>query len=234
MDETAQGEGEKKKLRHKHFLQSHPYPAGCEGTETDRPAKFGGPGSVDLTACKWEVLTRNFSGSLYLPSSVESHKHRARFYTAPIRHHSVQCQIYSGKTTNYTNNVTRERHTSWAEEVWGFFLHVCAHLPHSECADDSGWVRAHKSCPGPRFEAFHTFPASGSHALAQSNTVAAPLSNMLSCLSLPPFFCQSKLPPLSFNGQSILCWRSSGWVFVAAPGSRVPVRRSWWSPCGMR
>lgn len=108
--ERVKKKNEEKLLRHKHFLQSRPYPAGCEGTETDQLAKFGGPGSVDLTACKWEVLTRNFSGSLYLPSSVESHKHRARFYTAPIRHHSVQCQIYSGKTTNYPNNVTRERH----------------------------------------------------------------------------------------------------------------------------
>lgn len=113
-------------LRHKHFLQSHPYPAGCEGTGTDPPAKFGGPGSVDLTACKWEVLTRNFSGSLYLPSSVESHKHRARFYTAPIRHHSVRCQIYSGKTTNYTNNVTRE--TRLGPRKCGAFFFMSVHI----------------------------------------------------------------------------------------------------------
>lgn len=132
----AQGEGESEKkkkksveklLRHKHFLQSRPYPAGCKGTGTDPPAKFGGPGSVDLTACKWEVLTRNFSGSLYLPSSVESHKHRARFYTAPIRHHSVLCQIYSGKTTNNTNNVTRDTRLGPRKHGAFFFMsvHIC-------------------------------------------------------------------------------------------------------------
>lgn len=201
------------------------------GTGTDPPAKFGGPGSVDLTACKWEVLTRNFSGSLYLPSSVESHKHGARFYTAPIRHRSVLCQIYSGKTTNYTNNVIRD--TRLVPMKCGcFFLHVCAHLPYSESMDDSGWVRAYKSSPGRDFRAFLKFTMSGSHALAQSYVVAAPLSKMLSCFSLLAF-CQSKLTPLSFNGQSILFpkilrLRLCCFSYLWGPSEEVLV-----VPCGM-
>lgn len=129
-----------------------------------------------------------------------------------------------GKPQSTLTIVTRD--TCLAQRKWGFFLHVCAHLPHSERMDDSRWVRAHESNPRQCFGAFFAFPGSESLALVHMWWQLL----LVTCKVLTAIvFCLSKLLPLSFNRQSNLCWRSPSWVFVAAPGSEVPVRRSWWS-----
>lgn len=104
-----------------------------------------------------------------------------------------------------TLTMSQETHVLGRGSVGLFFfmsVHIC---PIQSVQMTQGESEPTHSTQGHVSKRSSHSPVSGSHALAQSNAVAAPLSNMLSCHSLPPFFCQSELPPLSFNGQSILC-----------------------------
>lgn len=132
-----------------------------------------------------------------------------------------------GKPQSTLTIVTRD--TCLGSRKFGdFFFQVCAHLPHSERTDDSGWVRAHESNPGERFGAFFAFPASGSLALAHmwwqlllvTCKVASHCHRFLS-VKTPSSFIQQSVKSLLKILQLSLCCCS--WL------SEVPVRRSWWS-----